>query len=301
MSYIRTAVSLAMLAMGVSVAACAGETHDGSVAGDPQALTECSSAGTWAIKITTPVKWNQTFVIQGGSGTITNFAKSVRTQNGLTIVDTAKICGIETPPYSSTPTFGNEKYGVSFAPEVFDAPSMPSFTLNGTLSANTEGASFTATPSAALIGATMANPTTDPWPSNGAALTAVDADGDGNVGITGIPMSGNGFIQPPVNPTRTIRAGKVFATFRNVLTASGTVKSCTRVEGVGDIAMINNKAAIDQHVLGCQHQDGAACAPAEFKLLDGAAPVYIPTDKATITMVKLADNATCADVRAAAF
>jgi hypothetical protein len=290
-----------MVVTGMTLVACASETGESTVTGDPQALTECSSGGTWAMKITTPVKWNTTFVIQGGQGTITNYVKSVRSQNGLAVTDTAKLCGIQTPPYTSTSTFGNEKYGVTFPDAAFDAPSMPTFTLSGTLTATTEGASFSSPAAAALVGATMANPTSDPWPTNGAALTAVDADGDGNVGLTTVPLNSDGFIDPPVNAQRSLRAGKVFAAFRQVLVASGTVTSCNRIDGKGDIQTINNKPAIDQHVLGCQHQDGTVCTSAEFKLLDGAAPVYAPTDKATITMVKIADNATCADVRAAQF
>jgi predicted small secreted protein len=301
MTNVRTLLSLAMVVTGTMLAACAGETGESTVTGDPQALTECSSGGTWAMKISTPVKWNTTFVIQGGQGTITNYVKSVRTQNGLNVVDSAKLCGIETPPYQATTTFGSEKYGVTFPTAAFDAASMPTFTLNGTLTATTEGASFSSPAAAALVGATMTNPTTDAWPTNGAALTAVDAEGDGNVGLSTIPLSTDGFIDPPVNAARSVRAGKVFAAFRQVLVASGTVTSCNRIDGKGDVQTINNKPAIDQHVLGCQHQDGTACTAAEFKLLDSAAPVYAPTDKATITMVKIADGATCADVRAAQF
>jgi hypothetical protein len=285
---------------GVSLAACAGESAD-PVSGQSSNLTECNATGTWALKIATPVKWNASFVIQGGTGTIVNYVKSTRTQTGLDVSDSAKLCGIELPPYQSTATFGGEKYGTSFPDAVFEAASMPTFTLAGTVSAAGPGASFTSPASAALVGASLANPTTDPWPSNGASLTAVDADGDGNPGISTVPTTGTGFVDPPLNPARSVRAGKVFAAFRQVLTATGTVTTCDRIDGKGKIATINNKPAIDQHVLGCQHEDGAACSASEFKLLDGAAPVYAPTDDATITMVKIADNASCADVRAAAF
>src|SRR5262249_18100203 len=156
-------------------------------------------------------------------------------------------------------TFGNEKYGVTFPDAAFDAPSMPTFTLAGTLTATTEGASFSSPAAAALVGASMANPTSDAWPTNGAALSAVDADGDGNAGLSTIPPNSDGSIIPPVNAQRSLRGGKVFAAFRQVLVASGTVTSCTRIDGKGDIQTINNKPAIDQHVLGCQHQDGTAC------------------------------------------
>jgi hypothetical protein len=249
------------------------------------------------MKIVTPVKWNTSFVVQGSQGSIVNYVKSTRTQSGTTITDTARVCGIEVPDYQATATFGAEKYGIRFASESFDAPSMPTFTLTGTLTGTAVGATFSAPPSAAIIGATMANPVTDPWPANGAALTAVDSDGDGKPGVAADAASDAGQKNPPVTPTRTVRANRVYAAFRQVLTAKGTVKSCNRTEGTADVTQINS------HVLGCRREDGTDCDPSQFKLLDSAAPVYMPTGPATITMVKLPDGApsTCKDIKALNF
>src|SRR5829696_3063831 len=145
MSYVRSLLSLSLVVTGiVSLAACAGGADDDAVEGDPQALTECSAAGTWAIKISTPVKWNASFVVQAGTGTVTNYLRSTRTQNGLQVTDKAKLCGVETPDYQATATFGSEKYGVRFAPAAWEAAPMPSFTLNATLSSKEVGATFNA-------------------------------------------------------------------------------------------------------------------------------------------------------------
>ena len=295
--------ALSMLAVVVApLVACSAGSSDDSVQGDPQALTECDANGTWAIRVSVPVKWNPSFVVQGGSGTVTNWLKTKRVQNGLEVTDTAEICGVETPDYTATPLFGAEKYGVRFPDSTFGT--LPTFELKGTVSSKEVGATFTAPASAALVGATLPNALTDAWPRDVGALTAQDVDNDTKPGLTGNAASGTGFSNPPVNPTRTVRAKQVYAAFRQVLEAStGTVKSCDRVEGTAKIAVIAGKAAIDSHVMGCLREDGTECAAAEFKLLDTAAPVYTPTADATITMVKLpaGATATCADARAAAF
>ncbi len=124
MSDIRTLLSLAMVVTGVvSSAACAapGSGGDEAVAGDPQALTECDATGTWAMKITTPVTWPATFVLQAGTGSITNWLQNKRVQTGTQISETARVCGVETADYQAPPTFGSEKYGIRFTPAVFEA------------------------------------------------------------------------------------------------------------------------------------------------------------------------------------
>jgi hypothetical protein len=155
---------------------------------------------------------------------------------------------------------------------------------------------------AAIVGATMTNPATDAWPSNGALLTLLDSDGDTKPGVTGNAATGSGYSLPPVNATRSVRADRVYTAFRQVLTATGPVTSCDRLVGKATTTVINNKPAIDSHVLGCRHSgDGNDCTSSEYKLLDGAAPVYAQTGDMTITMVRVADATTCADIRAMSF
>jgi len=298
-------MSLTRLALGlfglVSVVACSATTSTEATS-EQFDTAECASEGTWAIRIATPVKWNASFVVAGGTGTLVNYIRSVRTQDGLTLTDTAKLCGVDVPDYTSTALFGSEKYGIRWPAASFEQPTMPSFEMKATLSSKLPGATFTATGAASLIGASMPNALSDPWPSSLAALTPVDSDGDTKVGFTAEAATGTGFSLPPVNATRTARADRVYVAMRQVAGATtGVVKTCTRSEGTADIAIIANKAAIDSHVLGCRRSDGAECSASEFKLLDSAAPVYVPTGKATITMVKVADAATCADIRATSF
>jgi hypothetical protein len=283
-----------------AIVAC---TAQSSVDGDESAETaECAGGGTWAIEIATPVKWNASFVVSAGTGTIRNLALSTRTQDGLKVTDTARLCGLDIPDYTSTAAFGSEKYGIRWAGAAFEAPTMPKFSSTHTLSSKLPGATFTSTAIASILGTTLPNVFTDPWPSSVAALTPVDSDSDGKGGFTAVAANAPGFSLPPVNAARTARADRLYLALRQVSgPAAGTVKSCTRYEATADIAVIQNKAAIDSHVMGCHRSDGPECTSAEFKLLDGAAPVYAPTGKAVVTMIKVADTATCADVRAMSF
>jgi hypothetical protein len=295
---------LAVACFAAGPLACSNSSlDDDAVQGDPQALTECDASGVWAIKVSTPVTWPGSFVLQGGSGNVVNWLKTTRVANGNDIVDTAQICGAETPDYQATSTFGGEKYGVAF-PEAMYA-TLPTFSLTGKLSSREVGASYSSPASAAVVGATLANPITDPWPSNVATLATADADGDGKPGVSGDIKQGDGHSNPPLNPFRTQRANRVYAAFRQVLASStGTVKSCTRVEGTAKVAVINDKPAIDSHVVGCRREDGADCSAGEYKLLDSASPVYTPSGDAVVTMVKLegsASAATCAEIRAMQF
>jgi hypothetical protein len=301
MSIIRTISSLAVFAVTASMVACTAGSDDSASNGSADTANTCDPTGTWAIKVETPVSWDKSFVVQGGTGTITNWLRTTRTADGLNISDTATICGVSTPDYSSAAVFGSEHYGVRFPDALFEAGTLPTFTIAGTLSAAGPGATFTAQPAAAIIGATMTNPGTDPWPANSAQLTSADQDNDGNVGVSVDTATGGDYKDPPLDALKSNRAKKVYTAFRQVLTTQGTISTCNRVDGSGTVAVINNKPAIDQHVLGCLRETGVACAASDFKLLDSAAPVYKPTGDAVVTMVRVPANTTCTDIRAIDF
>jgi hypothetical protein len=302
MSIIRTVTSLSLAALACSLVACStGASDDSAVENQHLEDGECDASGTWAIKVETPVQWANSFVVQGGSGTITNWLKSTRTATGTSIVDAASLCGVSIPDYQSQAAFGGEKYGVRFPDATFEGGALPSIDITGTLSGLTPGSTFQAEPAAAILGATMASPATDPWPANGAQLQGLDAEGDGKIGISVDTATGAGYKNPPLDAFLSARANKVYTAFRQVITTQGTVTSCNRVDGSGTVAVINNKPAIDQHVLGCQRENGTDCSASEYKLLDSAAPVYKPTGDAVVTMVRIPAEATCADVRAIDF
>jgi hypothetical protein len=303
MSIIRTVTSLSLVAVAASLVACSagGAGDDASMANQAVNNGECDANGTWAIKVETPVQWANSFVVQGGTGTITNWLKSTRVAAGTEITDTATLCGVQTPDYLSQAAFGGEKYGVQFPDAMFESGSLPTITIAGHLSGLAAGSTFTADPAAAIIGATMASPATDPWPANGAQLTAADSDGDGKTGVSVDTNKGAGYKNPPLDAFLSARAQRVYTAFRQVITTQGTISTCNRVDGTGTIATINNKPAIDQHILGCQRENGTDCSASEYKLLDSAAPIYKPSGDAVVTMVRIPAEATCADIRAIDF
>lgn len=302
MSIIRTVTSLSLVAIATSLVACsAGAADESAVANQNLNDGDCDPNGTWAIKVETPVQWANSFVVQGGSGTIVNWLKSTRTAAGTAVVDSASLCGVETPDYLSQAAFGGEKYGIQFPDALFESGTLPTVDITGQLSGLAPGSTFQADAAAAILGATMASPATDAWPANGAQLTAVDADGDGKVGVSVDTAKGGDYKNPPLDAFLSARATRVYTAFRQVITTQGTISSCNRVDGSGTVAVINNKPAIDQHVLGCQRENGTDCSASEYKLLDSAAPVYKPTGDAVVTMVRVPAEATCADIRAIDF
>jgi hypothetical protein len=165
------------------------------------------------------------------------------------------------------------------------------------LSALTVGSTFSTPQTAIVLGAILAHPTTDAWP-NLSSLTQVDQDGDMKPGITLATATDTGYSMLPVNPLRTVRADHVDIALRSIMSATGTVDSCTTGSGKVTVPTIGTKASIDTHILGCRVTNGTDCTAAEFELLDSAQPVYTPMGTGTVAMKKVADNASCAVVRA---
>jgi hypothetical protein len=291
MNLSRSIFALAVVVSGLGVVVACAPDSSKAAEGDPQALTECNGTGTWALKIVTPVKYAGNPFVVPGTGKVTALVRVARTQSGTTITDVGKVCGIDAPDYQGTAVVGSEHYGTRIPAAAFESPSMPPFNLTLELSGTVPGSTFSAPSAAALIGATLPNPLTDAWP-NISALVAVDADGDGKPGLSGDVATGPGFKNLPLNPQKTSRANRVYLAFRQVLTgATGSLKSCSRAEATATVSALN------EHVVGCRREDGTDCAASEFKLLDGVAPKFDPTDKAAITTVRIPDGATCADVR----
>jgi hypothetical protein len=61
---------------------------------------------------------------------------------------------------------------------------------------------------------------------------------------------------------------------------------------------VNGKPGIDSRVIGCRKDDGNECTREEAGFVDGIRPQFAPTAPGTLTVVRVHDGATCADVRA---
>jgi hypothetical protein len=268
----------------------------------------CNFAGTWATKITIDVNWVPQglmgVILAPGSGKIQQWIKSVRVVKGAATTDTAVVCGIALPDFSGTSFVGGETYGVSFPPSLFDSGFLPSFSIFGTVGGNSPTATFVTTASAALIGLTLANPTTAAWPST--ITTAVDSDMDGNPGVTvnaatgSVPGSdGATYSQFPVDILAD-RANQLFIVIRQVTQLSGAATDCNHISGTTTIPKIPNtssgKYAIDSHVIGCALTAGGNCSSSQISFIDGTQPVFSPTT-ATFTSIRLQTGGACSDVR----
>jgi hypothetical protein len=270
----------------------------------------CDFAGTWGSRLTINVSWSpqgQTSIILApGTGQIKQWIKGVRVVNGKSLTDTTVVCGVALPDFQETAIAGSETYGVRFPNTLFDSGYLPSFTVNGTVSGFTAGSTYTTTETAVLLGLTMNNPTTAPWPST--VTTSVDSDKDGKPGVTidaaqGSPYSDIPTEFPPLF-AMPARAKELYVAIRQVTQVTGTVDDCDHASGTITIPQIQSsgaggtsKYAIDSHVLGCMLESGSDCSASQASFVDNTQPVFTPSGTTDFHSLRLATGATCADVR----
>jgi hypothetical protein len=286
---------------------------DGATSASDAAVVACDFSGTWATLVTVDVSWApaglniQTFVLAPGTGTIKQWVKATRVQQGTKLVDTTVVCGIELPDFRGTQVVAGQTYGVVFPDSLFDDGGLPTFEIDETVSRSSTGATFTASASAALLGLTMANPTTDPWPAT--VTTATDPDGDGTPGVTvdvaqgPLPPTDDGgvyasipvAIPAPFQPI--VVAQRLHLAIRQVTEVRGTVVDCDHVSGTASIPQIAGAYAINSHVVGCDVLDGGACMDTQASFVDNTQPVFTPSGATSFTSMRLPPGTTCATVR----
>jgi hypothetical protein len=288
-----------------------GSIPDGGGKGDAAVDSgACDFDGVWGSRLTIDVTWApqglNAVILASGSGQIKQWIKGVRTQTGLSTSDATVVCGVQLPDFQSTALIGNETYGVRFPDSLFDGPDggggyLPTFTVSAALGGLTPGSTYSSTTTAALLGLSMAHPTTDTWPTT--ITTSVDMDKDTEAGVTvgtaqGAPYSDvpTG-IPAPFAPI--IRADKLYVAIRQVTVVSGTVSDCDHMSGTVSIPQIGGKAAIDSHVMGCALSAGGNCSSTQASFVDNTQPVFTPSGSTEFQSVRLAAGANCADVRAA--
>jgi hypothetical protein len=153
------------------------------------------------------------------------------------------------------------------------------------------GDPITMSESATVIGTTLADPLGDLWPSAGALLNN-DMDGDGKPGVTLSHLNDEDHVYLRVNTLGTVRSDRGYYAARVVLSASGTVVSCTDIEGQAEVSRF------DTHIVGCSLVGGGECSAAQRDTLDGFRPIH-SVDSATYRAVKAAGEVTCAAARGA--
>jgi hypothetical protein len=274
----------------------------------------CDFAGTWGAEITIDVTWAAggilDIVIAPGSGTIKQWLLSTRTQNGKTVTDTAVVCGIQLPDFQGNAELVNETYGIRFPNSLFDSGDLTPFAINGTVSGSTPTATYTTTPAAALLGLTLANPTTAVWPAT--ITTEIDEDDDSKPGITAnVVPPGGGYSYVPLDisvisfPTTVARADELYVVIRQVTSVSAQFSDCNHSSGsvtvpqITDTSSNTKKYAIDSHVIGCSvNGTGTDCSANQTTFVDENQPVFVPS-ATTFVSQRFPTGSTCANVRSA--
>ena len=160
---------------------------------------ECAPRATYteASHLIVNVTWPAGTASVKGSGQLHIWGKAVFTATGNTLSGTLQACGIVLPATTLTALGGGGMIQIEVPTDAWDAPSMPHFQVDGTQTGPNLGDTLSYS-YAALVGFTMADPATAPWPSSYTGITMTnDAEGDMNAGLTAVPRSGGGYTLPP--------------------------------------------------------------------------------------------------------
>ncbi len=238
------------------------------------------------------VSWPAGLASMRGDGQLHVWGKVVYTANGNTLSGTLQACGISLPPTTLTALGGGGMIQIDVPNDKWEAPSMPRFPVDGTQTAWDIGATLNFS-YVALIGFTMADAATAPWPQPYSDITMTnDAEGDMHVGLTAVPRSGGTYTLPPTSILQSARADQLYIVIRQVTSATLTRTACDQASGSATFMYLNN------HVVGCHVMGGSDCVSSDITFIDNNRAIYEITGATAQTKV-VADTATCADVRAA--
>lgn len=258
----------------------------------------CDYSGTWGTYIRVPVSWPVApFVLDGGTGVLQQWDLTEQVQQGADVYSHTVPCMIFLPDLQSNLLGGFQKYGIRFPPDLFDKGGIPTtdFVLHGSVSS--AGISVQTDPFAILVGLTMTNPTTTPWPGTH-ALTLQDQDLDNSPGVTVIPATGPGYSLPPVDASLATYADRIYIAERTISKLYGPLTSCDQVALTVEVTPVAGETTgIQSSVVGCHVQNGMACTQAQSDFVDAIRPQYTPTGVGTSTSVRMPAGSKCSDVR----
>ncbi|HMJ52440.1 MAG TPA: hypothetical protein VK540_10200 [Polyangiaceae bacterium] len=254
---------------------------------------------TLAIHITMDVKWDGALATNPGTGKVHLWNRAKLAANGTQLTGQANSCGTTLPDIILNAVgviaAGGEKVSIEIPFAAWDAPSIPVFEQKGTFGGWNPGSAVDMESTIALVGMMMNDPLNAAWPATYNTIMGVDAEGDGKLGITGVPKNGNGYVFPPTSLGvfgSAPAADRVYIASRNVLSLKGMTTTCN--DQVGTV----NVKFFDNHVIGCHNTMNAECDMNQVKFIDDSRTVYVPTG-ATFVAKRVPDAATCAEVRAA--
>jgi len=278
---------------GTGGAGTGAPTPDGGV------TAACAGDGAFTVgqHIVMDVTWPASNASTPGTGKIHLWNRSKLTATGGDLGGSTQGCGTLLPPTMlnslGSLAAGGSKILIEVPDPVWDAPSMPKYATRGTQTGAAIGSSVTLSWTA-LIGVNLSDPLAA-WPDSSRGLVGVDADGDGALGYTAAPRTGDGYVLPPTGiglGGSAPAAEKVYLVSRHIVEVTSMRASCEQLTGTANVK------AFDSHVLGCQVRGGAECTPAQTDFLDQNRMKY-QVKSATFEARKMPDDATCADVRKA--
>ncbi len=252
----------------------------------------CDLNGMYALKIVMQASWAGSTYVDAGSGTFTFWVRLLAVQSGNNIASRLTECGRSAPDFAAASA--GEIYSFGYPDSLFDSAALPTATTTVTLSNPAPPASWEMSSVALLMGTTMADPIGGAWPASAAGWYAVDTDGDGEPGVTGLYRSGGSYSYPhTAGSAFAARADRSYVASRVVFLLRGTLSSCTGSSGAAEVK------AVDKRIFGCHLSlTGQDCSSAQADFLDGNEVHYAP-GTATYTLTKVTNSATCADIRAA--
>jgi len=267
---------------------------------------KCDFSGTWASYVSIDVTWPASIVLQPGQGKLQqwNLTHEVQAPLSTTVNVHTRPCGIFLPDLQSTVLGLFQKFGIRFPNALFDKGTIPETTFSFVADISKSPITFSTDPFAILIGIDLANPVTAAWPA-ASAITPRDDDHDGKPGITVMPVTpamDPSYSLPPADLLTGESASLVYIATRTVSALSGQIQSCDRLDADVTIQTVNGNPGIDSTVIGCHKvdsngRDSGECAANEASFVDGARPQFTPAGPGHMTIVRVADGTTCADVR----
>jgi hypothetical protein len=282
-------------ATGGANTASGGAGSGGTAGAGGESGGTCDPSGTWAILFETKVKWPAVMlpgttltILEAGQGSQSLRLLSTRTYDATTrvVTDTSRVCGVTVPGFETV----TGAIQLVFPPAGFDGSPVGATLVSTLAGAPGSGATFESGDGAILVGATMTNPATDPWPAP-TAITPADADGDSAPGITA-EESGRGVPTNALGPN----ADRLYLAFRSIASVAGTMDSCDRSHGTITLKSIN------QSILGCRIKGGTTqCDASQTEFINANGPVWSPDGTSEIKMQRVAAAETCAGIRTLAF
>lgn len=253
----------------------------------------CDMSGTFALMITAPVTWSSTNTyVSPGSGTFTFWLRLKASHAGSSVSGLFTECGRVTPAFRIS--LVNEPCHFDFDDSLFDNEVLPVVAATISLGGSSPGSPLSMPTIALLMGTEMSDPLAGSWPGEASEVISLDADGDGHPGVTATYENASPYYYPHTAAVlNSPRAARAYVAMRLRFSLNGTLTSCSASSGSATVT------SVDSRIIGCRLQSGTECSSTQSNFLDGNAIDYYVFNAATYALVKVADDATCADTRAA--